>query len=154
MLQGSGLFDVGSPVEPSLDRQFIKVVGFWVPRRWLTPETMDINGMVAEIEEVVRMKGLVAYDGQVITSLRRIGPWEACFEAVSIDTPLDIPQRRHWGPEQRAFFGVEQPYQMADDEGPFTYSSITWCASRSGPAPRRSNCGLRRTGRRRPARHR
>jgi hypothetical protein len=81
--------------------------------------------MVAEIEQIVRTKGLVTYDGQVITSMRRTEPWDAYFERVSIDTPLDIPERRHWGPEQRAFFGVEQPYQMADDEGPFTYSSIT-----------------------------
>jgi hypothetical protein len=125
MLQRNGLFDAGMPVEPGLDRQFTKVVGFWAPRRWLTAETMDVDGLVAEIEETVRTRGLVAYDGQVITSLRRVGPWEACFEQVSIDTPLDIPEQRHWGPEQRAFFGVEQPYQMADDEGPFTYSSIT-----------------------------
>ena len=33
MLQRSGLFDVGSPVEPNLDRQFTKVIGFWAPRR-------------------------------------------------------------------------------------------------------------------------
>jgi hypothetical protein len=79
----------GSPVH---DRQFTKVVGFWAPRRWLTAETMDVDGLVAEIEATVRTRGLVAYDGQVITSLRRVGPWEACFEQVSIDTPLDIPR--------------------------------------------------------------
>ena len=56
-----------------MDRQFIKVVGFSVPRRWVTPETMDLDGMVAEIEEIVRTTGLVAYDGQVITSLRCAG---------------------------------------------------------------------------------
>ena len=125
VLQRNGLSDAGTPVEPGLDRQFIKVVGFWAPRRWVTPETMDVDGLVAEIEETVRTRGLVTYDGQVITSLRRVEPWEACFEQVSIDTQLDIPERRHWGLEQRAFFGVEQPYQMADDEGPFTYSSVT-----------------------------
>ena len=86
---------------------------------------MDVDGVVAEIEEIVRAKGLVAYDGQVVTSLRRVGPWEEYFEPSSIDTPLEIPKRRHWGHEQRAFFGVEQPYQMADDEGLFTYSSIS-----------------------------
>jgi hypothetical protein len=124
-LQRSGLFDAGTPVEPDLDRQFIKVVGFWGPRRWLTPETMDVDGLVAEIEEIVRTRGMVAYDGQVITSLRRVGPWEACFESVSIDSPPDIPERRYWGPEQRAFFGIKQPYQMADDEGPFTCSNVS-----------------------------
>ena len=94
LLQRNGMFDAGSPVQPDLDRRFTKLVGFWAPRRWLTPETMDVEGMVAEIEEIVGTRGLVAYDGQVITSLHRVGPWEACFEAVSIDTPLGIPRRR------------------------------------------------------------
>jgi uncharacterized protein YutE (UPF0331/DUF86 family) len=80
--------------------------------------------MVAEIEEIVRTRGLVAYDGQVITSLRYAGEWDDCFEPGSADTALNIPERCHWGPEQRAFFGVEQPYQMSDDEGPFTYSCV------------------------------
>jgi len=124
LLQRNGLFECGTPVQPGLDRRFTKVVGFWAPRRWLTPQTMDVDGMVAEIEEIVETRGFVAYDGQVITSLRRVGPWEACFEAVSIETPLDIPERRHWGPEQRAYFGLADPYQMADD-GPFTWSSIS-----------------------------
>lgn len=75
--------------------------------------------------EIVATRGVIAYDGQVITSLRRIGPWEASFEAVGIDTPLDIPKRRHWVPEQRAYFELESPYQMADDDGPFTSSSIS-----------------------------
>ncbi len=125
LVQRNGLFEAGTPVEPDVNRRFTKVVGFWAPRRFLTPETMDVDGMVAEIEEIVRARGMIAYDGQVITDLRRVGPWEACFEAVSIDTPLDIPARRPWAAEQRAFFGVEDPYQMEDDEGPFTWSSIS-----------------------------
>ena len=121
--QSNGLFDPGTPVEPDLDRRFIKVVGFCVPRRWATPETMDVDGFVAEIEEIVRTRGLVAYDGQVITSLRPVEEWEEYFEPGARPRE-DIPRRRHWGPEQRAFFGLEQPYQMADDEDPFTDSSV------------------------------
>ena len=52
------------------------------------------------------------------------GNWDDYFEPGSADTSLDIPERRQWGPKQRAFFGIEQPYQMADDEGPFTYSCV------------------------------
>jgi len=124
-LQRGGRSDTGSPVEPHPDRQATRTVGFLVPRRWLTAETIDVDGMGAEIEEIVRTKGLIAYDGQVITSLRRVGPWEEWFEPSSIDTPREIPERLHWGDEQRAFFGVEQPYQMADDESPFTDSWIS-----------------------------
>jgi hypothetical protein len=87
VLQRSGLFDVGSPVEPNLDREFTKVVRFWAPRRWLTTETMDVDGMVAEIEEVVRTKGLVAYDGRAV----------ACVEA---DDALHRPVAHH--PSRRA----------------------------------------------------
>lgn len=94
-LQRSGLFDADPPVEPDVDRQFIKVVGFWAPRRWVTPETMDLDGLVAEIEEIVRTRGLVTYDGQVITSLRPVREWEEYFEQGSADSPLDIPGRRH-----------------------------------------------------------
>ena len=84
---------------------------------------MDVDGLVAEIEEIVRTRGLVDSDGQVITSLRPVEEWEVYFEP-GADVLRDIPGRRHWGPEQHAFFGVEQPYQMADDEGPFTDSSV------------------------------
>ena len=121
--QRDGLFDADTSAEPDLDRQFIKVVGFWAPRRWVTSETMDVDGLVAEIEEIVRTRGLVESEGQVITSLRPVEEWEVYFEP-GADVLRDIPGRRHWGPEQHAFFGVEQPYQMADDEGPFTNSSV------------------------------
>jgi hypothetical protein len=122
--QRSGLADADPPAEPYVDRQFIKRVGFWAPRRWVTPETMDVDGLVAEIEEIVRTRGFVSYDGQVITSLRYAGEWEDWFEP-GAGTQRYIPRRRDWGPEQSAFFGVEQPYQMADDEGPFTHSSVS-----------------------------
>lgn len=125
VLQRNGLFETGTPVEADSETRFTKVVGFWVPRRWVTPAAMDVDGMVAELQEIVRTRGLISYDGQVITNLRRTGPWEACFEAVSIDTPVDIPERRSWGAEQRTFFGVENPYQMADDEDWFTCSSVS-----------------------------
>lgn len=96
LLQRNGFFDAGAPAEPDLDRRFTKLVEFWAPRRWLTPETMDVGGMVAETGEIARTRGLITHDGQVITNLRRVRSWDASFEAVSIDTPLDIPQRRPW----------------------------------------------------------
>ena len=120
-----GLFDTGAPVEQDLDSNFIKYVGFWAPRRWVTPETVDVDGLVAEIEEIVRTRGLVAYDGQVITSLRCVGEWMEWDGLGSADALRDIPRRRHWGPEQSAFFGVEQPYQMADDEDAFINFSVS-----------------------------
>src|SRR5690242_1846379 len=108
--QRSDLADASRPVEPDVDRQFIREVWFPAPRRWVTPETLDLDGMVTEIEEIVRTRGLIAYDGQVITSLQGAGEWGAWFQP-GASTTGDIPMRRHWGPEQRAFFGVEQPYQ-------------------------------------------
>ena len=124
LLQQVGSFDVGTPVQHGLDERFRKTVSFWVPRRWVTAETMDVEGVVAELEEIVSARGLLTPDGQVLTSLRRTGPWEASFEASTIDARFDPPARRTWGVEQRDFFAIEDPYQMVDDEGPFTWSSI------------------------------
>lgn len=125
LYQRVGSFDVGNPRVSREGEPFVKIVGFWAPRRWLSAETMDIEGLVAEIEETVRTRGFVTSDGQVLTSLARVEPWNATFEARSIDTPLDVPARRIWGEEQQSFFGVKSPYQMADDPGPFTWSSIS-----------------------------
>ena len=126
LYQRTGRFDVGTPVVPGQeDTTFTKVVGFWVPRRWLSAETMDVEGLVTEIETIVRTRGFVTSDGQVLTSLARVGPWDATFETVSIDVTLDIPKRRPWGAEQRDFFGLQQPYQMADDPGPVTWSNLS-----------------------------
>ncbi len=71
VLQRNGLFEAGTPVQSDIDRRFTKLVGFWAPRRSLTTETMDVDGMVAGLEEIIAARGFVAYDGQVITSLRR-----------------------------------------------------------------------------------
>ncbi len=68
LLQRNGLFDAGTPVQPDLDRRFIKLVGFWAPRRWVTPETMDVEGMVAEIEEIVATR---AWGAETRFGLRR-----------------------------------------------------------------------------------
>jgi hypothetical protein len=124
LYQRVGRFDVDAPVVPDRDTTFIKAVRFWAPRRWLSPETMDVEGFVTEIEEIVKTRGFITWDGQVLTSLARVGPWEACFEAISVEMALDIPERQPWGPEQGKYFGLEQPYQMADDPGPFTGSSV------------------------------
>ena len=64
LLQRNGLFDAGAPVQADLDWRFTKLVGLWAPRRWLTPETMDVDGMVAEIEQIVATRGLVAHAGR------------------------------------------------------------------------------------------
>jgi hypothetical protein len=79
-VQGDGLPDVATPAEPELDTRFTKLVGFWAPLRWVTPEEMDVDGLVEEIEETVRTRGLVAYDGQVITSLHCVHDWDAWFD--------------------------------------------------------------------------
>lgn len=54
---------------------------------------MDVEGMVAEIEEIVATRGLVAHDGQITTSLRRIGPWEVS-PGRSDSTPPALHVRR------------------------------------------------------------
>jgi len=86
---------------------------------------MDIDGMAAELEDVVRTRGMIDSTGQVISSIHRTFPWTASFEAATIDTAVDVPERRTWSTEQRAFFGIDNPYQMADDADHFTWSNIS-----------------------------
>ncbi|HET9732300.1 MAG TPA: hypothetical protein VFP54_06445 [Acidimicrobiales bacterium] len=125
LYQRNGRFEVGTPAVRRDDTTLTKGLGFWAPRRWVSAKTMDVEGFVLEIEELVRTRGFVTYDGQVLTRLDRVGPWDANFEAISIDHPWDVPPRRPWGTEQRAFFGPENPYQMADEGGAFTSSNLT-----------------------------
>jgi len=103
---------------------FTKLVGFWVPRRHISAYCIDVEGFVAEIVETVRTRGFVTSDGQVMTRLDPIEEWEEYFESGSLDRARDFPQRRRWGHEQRAYFGLDNPYQMADDPDRFTWSSI------------------------------
>jgi hypothetical protein len=103
---------------------FRRLVGFWAPRRLVTSAGIDVEAFVADIQEKIRTRGFITSDGQVLTSLVAVEPWDVCFEPGPLDSTLDFPEFRPWGDEQRAYFGLDNPYQMPEDGSKFTWSHI------------------------------
>jgi hypothetical protein len=103
---------------------FTKVVGFWAPRRHVSAEGIDVDSFVADVEQTARTQGFITADGQVLSRLDPVEEWEEYFEPGSLDSVHGVPRRRPWGDDQRAYFGLDHPYQMADDPDSFTWSSI------------------------------
>ncbi len=117
--------DESGEVERSGPARFSQLVGFWVPRRFVTEAGIDVDAFVADINEKVARRGFVLYDGQILTrSLDSGEPIDPVFEPESLDHDYEIPERREWKAEQRAYFGLDDPYQMADEDDTFTWSSM------------------------------
>src|SRR4051794_27966688 len=101
------------PREPT---PFSKVLAFWAPRRFVTTAGMDVDGFVADINAKVRERGFVMWDRQVLTTpLDGDERIDVIFESESLDSPLSAPDRASWDEEQSCYFGVDRPYQMADE---------------------------------------
>lgn len=105
--------------------RFGRTVAFWAPRRFVGPSGIDVDGFIADLDATVRARGMVLYDGQVVTTLLDNAEFiESLFEPDSPDTSFKVPARRHWGAAQRDHFGLDNPFQMADNAGPFTWSHL------------------------------
>lgn len=112
----------GQPAHPA---PFAKIVAFWAPRRFVTTEGIDVDGFVADINDKILRRGFVLWDRQVLTRpLDRVGASDVIFEPDSLDAPFEAPARSKWLLPQRTYFGLENPYQMADEDDPFTWSHI------------------------------
>ena len=81
---------------------------------------VDEAAFVADLNDKIRSRGFVLWDGQVLTTPISQSV-ELYFEGAE---PFDVPVRREWGASQRAYFGLADPYQMADEEDQFTCSHI------------------------------
>lgn len=104
---------------------FSKVLAFWAPRRFVTMAGIDVEAFVADINDKVRERGFVMWDRQVLTTpLDGDERVDVIFEPESLDRPLETPDRAPWEEEQRRYFGLDAPYQMADERDSFTWSHI------------------------------
>jgi hypothetical protein len=120
--------DESGEVERSGPARFSQLVGLSVPRRFVTEAGIDVDAFVADINEKVARRGFVLYDGQILTrSLDSSEPIDPVFEPESLDHDYEIPERREWKAEQRAYFCLDDPYQMTDEDDTFTRSSIMTC---------------------------
>src|SRR5262249_35066736 len=67
-------------------------------------------------------RGFVTWDGQIlkrpITSTLYVDP---IYEG---SDPFEPPPKRDWGAEQAAYFGMNDPYQMAEESGRYTQSHL------------------------------
>jgi ribosomal protein S27E len=106
--------------------RFTKVAAFWAPRRFVGSSGIDVEAFISELDTTIRTRGMVLYDGQVLTASleENAESIESIFEPDCLDDALEVPARREWGAGQRDYFGVDDPYQMADEAEPFTFSHL------------------------------
>ncbi len=93
--------------------RFARDAAVFVPRRLIADDgSVDLSGFMAEVNAIVATRGMVLADGQVIATpfSDRIG-----YELFGDDSVFDTPPARPWGAAQRAFFGLADPHQMAEE---------------------------------------
>jgi hypothetical protein len=119
----------------------------------MTPTlAVDVKSFVSDINEKVSQRGFVLYDGQVLgTPLTDViqegvlqpkvvevdgrafpepikaGELTEVFcepEPGEGDLAFKVPVRRDWREAQRDFFRLENPYQMVEDSGTYTWSHL------------------------------
>ena len=148
----SSLRDEEAAEGPTANRssECAKVITLWIPQRFLHPSGIDLRGFVLEVNERILRRGFVLSDGQVLTTPlsdipepgvlhpeevmcdghKLVRPLacgdhsEAIWERDGGDATFDVPPPRDWQSPQRAFFGLENPYQMAEDSADYTWSRV------------------------------
>lgn len=110
-----------SSVERGVSRVFSKLITLWVPQRFVTPSGVDVVPFIEDVNKKIVSRGFVLYDGQLLTTpiKQAIEDDHVYFEDHALD---EIPIRT-WGPAQQNYFGLQRPYQMAE-EGDYTYSHV------------------------------
>jgi hypothetical protein len=105
--------------------RFGRNVTFWAPPHFVNATGIDVHGFVAELDATIRTRGMVMYDRQIVAASLAEAEWiESIFEPESPEDSFDVPPRLEWGEAQRRYFGLEAPYQMADEPGGFTWSHL------------------------------
>jgi hypothetical protein len=116
----------GSARVRALER-YSKLVGFWAPRRFVDSAGVDVAGLVADVNEKIQSRGFILQTGQVLTAPIDDSP-NVDFSPPEKRHNDDVVVQRPWGAAQRLHFGLDNPYQMADEGERFTWSCI-WTES-------------------------
>jgi len=103
---------------------FRKIVALWVPRCFITSSGADLEAFLSDVnDKLSRRRGFVLSDGQILmTPLKMSDSIDLIFEG---DHRFDAPPYRPWEQAQRDYFGIENPYQMMEDDRDYTWSHIT-----------------------------
>jgi hypothetical protein len=146
-----GLGDKATEPHGHIPSPFAKVITLWIPRRFLIAGGVDLKSFLADVNDTIVRRGLVLWDGQVLTTpitdgivegvlrpdivqcdgqpfikpIRSGEHTEVIYERGAEGAGFDVPPRRDWHGPQRDFFGLDNPYQMAEDGPEYTWSHVT-----------------------------
>lgn len=103
---------------------FRKVIALWIPRRFLNSSGANLEAFLADVnEKLSRRRGFLLWDGQILTTpLKMSDSIDLIFEG---DHKFDVPSYRPWEQAQRDYFGIDNPYQMTEDDRDYTWSHVT-----------------------------
>lgn len=118
---------------------FSRLITLFVPKRFIESVENTFTPFISDVNEKIVQRGYIESDGQIL-----VQPIDVNLEMDLIDdwgyakgkrghsprpaaavTHAEIPtweiQRRDWGQAQRDYFGLENPYQLAEDSGEYTH---------------------------------
>jgi hypothetical protein len=130
------------PPKPQAHRQvapFTRVVTLYVPKRLATHKKENARDVVDEVNARIVHRGYIEPDGQILLTplsptveLHMIDDWGCDSEeqlsrmakigmvGEPVDSTLEV-EARNWGPEQSRYFGRENPYQLSEEPGEYSY---------------------------------
>jgi hypothetical protein len=99
--------------------RFSRDAAIFVPRRRIADDgSIDLDDFMIEVNETVVNRGIVLADGQIVKKPFNCGI--GGYELFGDDSVFETPGRT-WGPSQQQFFGLKDPYQMAEEPGGFLW---------------------------------
>lgn len=118
---------------------FTRVVTLFVPRRLAAHRRENAREVLNEVNIKIVQRGYIEHDGQILLNpisptveLEMIDDWGCASEeevsrraelgmmGISENAILEF-ETRPWGPEQARYFGCENPYQLSENPGEYSY---------------------------------
>lgn len=137
---------------PLATTRFRRAVGIWIKKRFTTETGVNVGEFISDLNKTIVARGYVLDDGQLLTRplslghlpigvvdaeprglpgyqgfistkpIKLSGDAEIIFERGR--DRFDPSPARLWGPVQRDFFDLRDPYQMAEDPEEFITSHL------------------------------
>jgi hypothetical protein len=99
-----------------------KAIALWASRQFLASSGIDVKGLLSDVNSKVEGRGFILWDGQIL--IHPISATERIDEIFEGDHPFEPIPKQQWESEQKAYFGLENPYQMSEDGAVYTQSHI------------------------------
>lgn len=147
-----GIVVLMGETRPWPDAYISRLCGFWIPRRFQEGEKIHARALLDYLDDLISRRGFVLSDGLIVTKPLPISTGHDIYvpeyikaegiegkvqRPISLDENFQImvepedsedppfPSLREWGEAQRRFFGIENPYQMAEEAGSFGWSNLS-----------------------------